>query len=180
MRSKGLYLSVLISILLLSYLNGIAQRDSLLAMAGNARVNQCVDSLAKILEKENKEFLLFIQVDYLEQNAYGCIVVKRGDSIDVRKLLIDSNSTSESKVDPHLLQENSKLLLDFFNNTGAFLTPSFSDKSNNKLSHDNRTFFIVKNDGKILYRGCFYVSDYTESKNEKIITLFLRLSRISD
>lgn len=176
MKGKDLYLSVFTSAFLLSYLSGVAQRDSLLARAGNARVNRCVDSIAKILDTENKTFLLFIRVDYLEQNAYGCIVKRTGDSIDAKKLLIDSNAISEKKVDPHLLQENRRLLLEFFNNTKVYLTPSFSDESINKLSHDNRTFFIVKNDGKLLYRGCFYVSDYTQSKNERIITLFLELT----
>lgn len=176
MRFKGLYLSVFTSVFLLSYLSGIAQRDSLLAKAGNAWVNRCVDNLTKTLDKENNTFLLFIHVDYLEQNAYGSILKRTGDSIDAKKLLIDSYAVSEREVDPHLLQEDKKLLLDFFNNAEAYLTPSFSDESKNKLSHDSRTFFIVKIDGKILYKGCFYVSDYTQSKNERIVKLFLELT----
>ena len=104
---------------------------------------------------------------------------RKGDLIDAKQLLIDSSAIIEKEVDPRLLQENKKLLLDFFNNTDAYLTPSFSDESKNKLSHDNRTFFMVKNGGKILYKGCFYVSDYTESKNERIIKLFLKLRRMT-
>jgi len=180
MRRKNLHFGILLFIFFTSYFRGTAQADSKLSSTGNGQIQMRIDSLAKRLEEKTGSFVFFISIDFQEQKAYGCILKRNDTAITGEKVLISEKNIDQKGIDHHDLQENRKLILDFFNSPDAYLNPAFVDGARREISHDNRMFFVVKKNGQTMFKRYFYRSNYLASKNQKLKTLFLKLGDLAD
>ncbi|HET6256760.1 MAG TPA: hypothetical protein VFE32_21995 [Puia sp.] len=180
MRFKDFRFGTLLWVFQFLNLSVIAQVDHATSNTENLQIRSNIDSLAKVLEGQEGSFIFFISTDFQEQKAYGCILKKNDTSITLEKLLISGNNINQKEVNHHLLQEDRKLILDFFNNPETYLNPAFDDSDRREISHDNRMFFLAKNNGQTLFKKHFFSSNYLASKNKKLKTLFLKLGSLAD
>jgi hypothetical protein len=180
MRFKDFRVGALLLVFNFFNFSVIAQADHTPSNSENLQITSCIDSLPKVLEGQGGSFLFFISIDFQERKAYGCILKRNDTTITGEKVLISGNNINQKKINHHLLQENRKLILDFFNSPETYLNPGFDEGARREISHDNRMFFVIKKDGQIIFKKYFYLSNYLASKNQKLKAFFLKLGNLAD
>ncbi|MBS1600825.1 MAG: hypothetical protein JST75_21575 [Bacteroidetes bacterium] len=160
--------------------NTLSQTDSLSIQLNNDILNHKIDSIKNILKADTSNTLLmFFNVDFMDRNAYGCVIFKKDNAIDGYKISFLENGIKKSALNHALLKSNKKLLEDFFRNPSDFLT-DFPPKKKQPLSHDNAIYLFLKKDNRNIFDHRFMRSNSITTSNPNASKLITQLGAFNN
>jgi hypothetical protein len=141
----------------------------------NIFIKEKIDSIRNTLINDSvSSELIYIDIDYLDKNAYGCIIAKNEGKINGREIKLVNSKENIFLIDSKSIKSASKTINELFFYPNQFIE-NFLPNTVHQLSHDNEMYFFLKVNGKILFDKYFMRSSFLNTSNEKAKELIILL-----
>lgn len=140
-----------------------------------------VDSIRICLQKDSlSSSLLFLEIDYLNKEAYGCIIYNANNNLKGYRIVISQDSVNRIELSQRILKKYSNSLKAFFVSPSDFLT-GFPGITKNKhlMSHDTKRYLFLEIGKKTIFDKWFMRSSSVEANDKRIFKILLSLVSLS-
>ncbi len=157
------------------YSEGVESFQCCKSKSKNAFIKAKIDSIRnKLINDSVSSELIYIDIDFLYKNAYGCIIAKNEGDINGNRIEFINSKVNIFLIDTKAIRSASKNIDELFSYPSQFVE-NFFPNTNHQLSHDNEMYFFLKVNGKVLFDKYFMRSSFLSTSNEKAKKLIILL-----